>query len=94
MEALLEVRELKTYFRQENRVFKAVDGVDFTVHAGEVLGIVGESGCGKSVTSLSVMGLLSEKGFIAGGEVLLDGVNLLELSEKEMIAIRHHHKYN
>lgn len=85
---LLEVRGLKTYFRQENKIFKAVDGVDFTVRAGEVLGIVGESGCGKSVTSLSIMRLLSEKGYIPDGKILLDGVNLLELSEKDMNQIR------
>ena len=80
-ENLLEVCGLKTYFRQEDRIFKAVDGVDFTVRAGEILGIVGESGCGKSVTSLSIMRLLGEKGYIAGGKILLDGTNLLELRE-------------
>ena len=89
-ENLLEVCGLKTYFRQEDRIFKAVDGVDFTVRAGEILGIVGESGCGKSVTSLSIMRLLGEKGYIAGGKILLDGTNLLELSEAEMTQVRGH----
>ena len=57
---LLEVRNLKTYFYTEDGVVRAVDGVDFYVNSGEVLGIVGESGCGKSVTSLSIMRLISQ----------------------------------
>ena len=89
-ENFLEVFGRKTYFRQEDRICKAVDGVDFTVRAGEILGIVGESGCGKSVTSLSIMRLLGEKGYIVGGKILLDGTNLLELSEAEMTQVRGH----
>ncbi len=85
---LLEVKNLKTYFFTEDGVVHAVDGVDFVVYPGEILGLVGESGCGKSVTSLSVMRLVSLPGRILEGEVLLDGTNLLELSEDEMMKVR------
>ena len=63
---LLEVKSLKTYFYTDDGIVRAVDGVDFEVYPGEVLGIVGESGCGKSVTSLSIMGLISKPGSIDG----------------------------
>ncbi len=85
---LLEVRNLKTYFFTEDGVVKAVDGVDFTVRRGEVLGLVGESGCGKSVTSLSIMRLVGIPGKIVDGEILFEGRNLLELSEDEMVHMR------
>src|SRR5512143_3667856 len=85
---LLEVKGLKTYFYTEDGVVRAVDGVNFEVYPGEVLGIVGESGCGKSVTSLSIMRLISKPGRIDAGEILLDGENLLELPEEEMMKVR------
>jgi oligopeptide/dipeptide ABC transporter ATP-binding protein len=85
---LLEVKGLKTYFYTEDGVVRAVDGVNFDVYPGEVLGIVGESGCGKSVTSLSIMRLISRPGKIDAGEILLDGENLLDLSEEEMSKVR------
>lgn len=85
---LLEVRNLKTYFYTEDGVVKAVDGVDFTVGRGEVLGLVGESGCGKSVTSLSIMRLIGIPGKVIAGEIIFDGRNLLELSEAEMVHMR------
>jgi peptide/nickel transport system ATP-binding protein len=85
---LLEVRGLKTFFYTEEGVVKAVDGVDFKVRPGQVLGIVGESGCGKSVTSMSVMRLIAPPGRIAEGEVLFGGKNLLELDEEAMRKIR------
>jgi oligopeptide/dipeptide ABC transporter ATP-binding protein len=85
---LLEVKGLKTYFYTEDGVVRAVDGVSFEVYPGEVLGLVGESGCGKSVTSLSIMRLISKPGRIDEGEILLDGENLLKLSEEEMIKVR------
>ncbi len=85
---LLEVKGLKTYFYTEDGVVRAVDGVNFEVYPGEVLGIVGESGCGKSVTSLSIMRLISKPGRIDAGEILLDGENLLNLSENEMTKVR------
>ena len=88
MKPLLEVRNLKTHFFTEDGVVKAVDGVDFDVFPGEVLGLVGESGCGKSVTSLSIMRLVGQPGKVVEGEILFDGMNLLKLSEEEMTHIR------
>ncbi len=88
---LLRVKGLKTYFHSEEGTIKAVDGVDFTVQAGEVLGIVGESGCGKSVTALSIMRLISSPGVIAGGEVVFDGDDLLELPDEQMRKLRGNH---
>ncbi len=85
---LLEVKNLKTYFYTEDGVVKAVDGVDFEVYPGEVLGLVGESGCGKSVSLLSVMRLISQPGKIIEGEVIFDGQSLLQLSETEMTHMR------
>lgn len=85
---LLEVKGLKTYFYTENGVVRAVDGVDFEVYPGEVLGLVGESGCGKSVTSLSIMRLISKPGRVDAGEILLDGEDLLKFPEDEMIKVR------
>lgn len=89
MANLLEIKGLKTHFLSEERVIPAVDGVDIAVKKGEVLGIVGESGCGKSVTSLTVMRLLPKTGArVAEGEILYKGKNLLQLSEDEMRHIR------
>jgi oligopeptide/dipeptide ABC transporter ATP-binding protein len=87
-DTLLEVHNLKTYFYTEDGVVKAVDGVDLTVGRGEVLGLVGESGCGKSVTSLSIMRLIGIPGKVVEGEITFDGRNLLELSESEMVHMR------
>ncbi len=85
---LLEVKNLKTYFFTEDGVVKAVDGVDFHVNQGEVLGLVGESGCGKSVTSLSIMRLLGVPGKVVGGEIYFAGQDLLKLPESEMVKMR------
>ena len=85
---MLDIQGLKTYFYTEDGVVKAVDGVDLFVKRGETLGIVGESGCGKSVTSLSVMRLIGQPGKIIDGKIVFDGQNLLEMSEKEMTKIR------
>ncbi len=85
---LLEVKNLKTYFYTEDGVVKAVDGVDFHVMPGEVLGLVGESGCGKSVTSFSIMRLVGVPGKIIEGEIYFEGRNLLKLSEAEMVKMR------
>jgi len=88
-ERLLEVRGLKTYFYTEDGVVPAVDGVDFVLNKGETLGIVGESGCGKSVTSLSIMRLIPDPpGKIVDGEIIFEGSNLLEKTEAEMRNIR------
>ena len=86
---LISVKDLRTYFDEDGRVVKAVDGVSFDVECGETLGIVGESGSGKSVTNLSIMRLIpTPPGRIAGGQVIFDGRDLLALSDKEMRAIR------
>ena len=86
---LLEVRDLKTYFCTEDGVVPAVDGVSFSLGRGETLGIVGESGCGKSVTSLSIMRLIpSPPGRILGGEIIFEGEDLLKKTEAEMRTIR------
>jgi oligopeptide/dipeptide ABC transporter ATP-binding protein len=85
---ILEVKNLKTQFFTEAGIVRAVDGVNIVVKRGEVLGIVGESGCGKSVTSLSVMGLISQPGRVVDGEVFFDNQDLLKLSDKQMMKIR------
>jgi peptide/nickel transport system ATP-binding protein len=89
MSALLEVKNLKTYFVSKKRVVPAVDGVDITIRKGETVALVGESGCGKSMTSLSIIGLVpSPGGRIIDGQILLDGVNLVDLSENNMCKVR------
>jgi oligopeptide/dipeptide ABC transporter ATP-binding protein len=85
---LLRVKDLHTYFYTEDGVVKAVDGVDFEVFPGEILGLVGESGCGKSVTSLSIMRLVGVPGKIVSGEILFDGRDLIKLPESEMVKMR------
>jgi oligopeptide/dipeptide ABC transporter ATP-binding protein len=88
-ENLLEVRALRTTFDGEQGVVRAVDGVDFSLARGRTLGIVGESGCGKSVTALSIMRLVPQPpGRIDGGEVLFEGVDLLSLPESRMRSLR------
>ncbi len=87
--ALLEVKGLRTEFRSGGSSFAAVDGISFSLAPGETLGIVGESGCGKSVTSLSIMRLVpNPPGRITAGEIRLEGRNLLELPESDMRAVR------
>ena len=85
---ILEIKNLKTYFFTESGAVKAVDSVDLDVKRGEVLGLVGESGCGKSVTSLSIMRLVSQPGRIVAGEIYFDDEDLLKLPEKRMVEIR------
>lgn len=86
---LLEIRNLRTYFKTDEGIAKAVDGVDLKVPRGETLGLVGESGCGKSVTALSIMRLVPDPpGKIMGGEILFDNRNILALPESEMRRIR------
>ena len=89
MAKLLEIRDLQTQFTTDRGVVKAVDGVSYDVEEGEILGIVGESGCGKSVSALSIMRLIADPpGKIVGGQVVFDGRDLLALSESEMRQIR------
>ena len=88
-EPILEVKGLKTYFYTEEGVLPGVDGLDFTLEQGKVLAIVGESGCGKSVTSLSILRIVqSPPGRIIAGEILYNGKDLLKLSERDMRKIR------
>jgi oligopeptide/dipeptide ABC transporter ATP-binding protein len=85
---LLQVKGLQTSFHTRDGVVRAVDGIDFHVDRGEIMGLVGESGCGKSVTSLSIMRLVAKPGRIEGGQILFDGQDLLKVSEREMQGIR------
>ncbi len=85
---LLSIKGLKTSFHTHDGVINAVNGVDFDVFAGEILGLVGESGCGKSVTSLSVLRLLNPVMASIQGQVIFDGKNLLDLDPEEMRKMR------
>ena len=88
MRPLLTVESLETHFATNQGILRAVDGVSFTIDRGEVLGLVGESGCGKSVTSLSIMRLVPPPGRIAGGKVLFDGEDLLAKDGEAMRRVR------
>jgi oligopeptide transport system ATP-binding protein len=85
---VLEVRNLKTYFYTDAGIVKAVDDVSFRLPQGKTLGLVGESGCGKSVTAMSLARLISPPGRIVAGEIILNGRNLIPLSEREMRQVR------
>jgi peptide/nickel transport system ATP-binding protein len=85
---LLEVRDLRTYFDTDRGLFRAVDGISFTVGRGKTVGLVGESGCGKSVTSLSVMGLVAHPGRVSGEAIRFEGRDVLRLSADERRLLR------
>ena len=85
---LLRINNLKTYFYTDKGIVPAVDGVSISVNKGQIIGIVGESGCGKSITSLSILKLISEPGKIVDGEIIFEGENLANKSIKEMHNIR------
>jgi len=87
-DAILSIEDLRTYFRTDEGVIKAVDEVSFDIRAGEALGVVGESGSGKSVTALSVMRLIQKPGKIEGGRAIFNGTDLLALPERKMRKIR------
>ena len=87
---LLDVRNLRTHFFTDDGVVKSVDGVSFPVRKGKTLGVVGESGCGKSVTALSILRLISPPGKSVDGQILFEGVDLLKLPEHEMRKVRGH----
>ncbi|MHA1239817.1 MAG: ABC transporter ATP-binding protein [Promethearchaeota archaeon] len=84
VDKLIQIKNLKTYFYTEEGVVKAVDGVSFDIYEDEVIGLVGETGCGKSVTALSILNLVRAPGTIIDGQVLFRGINLVKLSNKEM----------
>jgi len=87
--ALLSIKGLKTEFRlKEGRVLRAVDGIDLDIKSGEIHGLVGESGCGKTVASLSILRLITRPGYVSGGEILWNGNDLLKLSSRDMRKIR------
>ena len=88
MASLLSVENLQVQFQTKKGINTAVDGVSFSIEKGRILGIVGESGCGKSVTSMSILQLLSSNARISGGSIKLDGKELVGLPEKEMCKIR------
>ena len=88
MAHLLEVNNLKTHFPTRSGLVRAVDGISFHLDQGELLGLVGESGCGKSMTALSVMRLVAPPGKIVDGQILFDGKDLLKLSDREMRELR------
>jgi len=88
VKTLIEVKNLKTYFFTEEGVVKAVDGVSFDIFENEILGLVGETGCGKSVTALSILGLVRAPGRIMDGSITLKGLDLVSLSNKEMRSYR------
>ena len=86
---LLEIKNLRTYFHSEGGIVKAVDDVSFFVREGETLGIVGESGCGKSVSCMSIVRLVeTPPGKYEGGEILFDGEDMLKISDARMRQIR------
>ena len=85
---LLEVRDLRTYFFTRRGTVKAIDGVSFRVHSGEIRGVVGESGCGKSMTAMSILQLVDKPGKIVSGEILFKGEDLVKKSRREMSRLR------
>src|SRR5256714_2452942 len=88
MTHLLKVKNLQTHFATRAGVVRAVDGVSFHLDEGELLGLVGESGCGKSITALSLMRLVGQPGKIVGGEIWFAGENLLKATDERMSEIR------
>ncbi|HUX86417.1 MAG TPA: ATP-binding cassette domain-containing protein, partial [Chloroflexota bacterium] len=85
---VLDVRGLKTQFHTQDGVVSAVDGLSFDVGAGEIVGLVGESGCGKSTAALSMMRLIPKSGRISAGEIVIDGQDIVPLSDSQMRRLR------
>ena len=85
---LLEIKDLHTFFRTKRGIVKAVNGVSYSVEAGKTLGVVGESGSGKSVSAMSMLHLIDDNGYIASGEIIFNGVDLVKLTRQEMYKVR------
>ncbi len=88
MSAVLELKDLKMYYNTKEGIVKAADGISFVLNQGESMGLVGESGCGKTTVSMSIMRLLAENANIVGGQILFKGKNIVNISEEEMNKIR------
>src|SRR5580700_1710282 len=88
MASLLEITDLRTEIRLRDRTVRPVNGVSLAVSAGECLGLVGESGCGKTMTARSIMRLLPPGGVITGGSIMLDGIDLTQIAEPDMQRVR------
>src|ERR1700721_1241463 len=91
MVSLLDVKDLRTEIKLRTATVRAVDGLSFSVEPGETVGIVGESGCGKTMAAMSIMKLLPRNGYIAAGEVNFDGQDLTKISDAEMRKVRGNH---
>ena len=87
-DTLLDIQDLQTHFYTQDGTVRAVNGVNFSIKAGQTLGVVGESGCGKSITAMSVMRLIQRTGKIVTGRILLQGEDLLSKTEEDMRDIR------
>ena len=85
---LLELKDVKTFFKTKRGIVKAVNGVSYSLDSGKVLGLVGESGSGKSVSAMSVLRLLDDNGYIESGDITFDGKDLVHLSKSDMYKIR------
>ena len=85
---LLDIKDLHTFFRTKRGIVKAVNGVSYSVEAGKTLGVVGESGSGKSVSAMSMLHLIDDNGYIASGEIIFNGVDLVKLTRQEMYKVR------
>ena len=85
---LLEIKDLHTFFRTKRGIVKAVNGVSYSVEAGKTLGVVGESGSSKSVSAMSMLHLIDDNGYIASGEIIFNGVDLVKLTRQEMYKVR------